>query len=120
VSLEAIQKAKDLVKQVYMDENIQKYIIDIVFASRYPERYQLSGISNLISFGGSPRASINIALASKAHAFMKGRAYVVPEDIRLVVHDVMRHRIGLTYEAQAEQITQDEIITQIINKIDVP
>jgi MoxR-like ATPase len=115
-----IISARNLVKDVYIDEKIEKYIVDIVFASRFPEEYGMKNFKELINFGGSPRASINLALASKAFAFIKRRGYVIPEDVRAVCHDVMRHRIGLTYEAEAENITQEEIITQILNNVEVP
>jgi len=117
---EDILKARDVVKDVYMDEKIEKYIVDIVFATRFPENYNLSKFTSLISFGGSPRASINLALAAKAFAFIKRRGYVIPEDVRAVCHDVLRHRIGLTYEAEAENITSEEIISEILNTIEVP
>jgi MoxR-like ATPase len=103
-----------------MDEKIEKYILDIVFATRYPGEYNLSHFENLISYGGSPRASINLAKASKAYAFIKRRGYVIPEDVRAVCYDVMRHRIGLTYEAEAENVTSEDIITEILNTIEVP
>ena len=103
-----------------MDEKIEKYIIDIVFATRDPQDYNLENFRNLISFGGSPRASINLALASKAYAFIKRRGYVIPEDVRAVCTDVLRHRIGLTYEAEAENITSEEIISEILNTVEVP
>ena len=99
---------------------IEQYIIDIVFATRYPDEYGLSEYKPLISFGGSPRASINLALASKAYAFIKRRGYVIPEDVRAVVHDVLRHRIGITYEAEAENVTSEDIINKIVNEIEVP
>jgi len=117
---EDILKARDLVKEVYMDEKIEKYIVDIVFATRFPSDYGLSKFSQLISFGGSPRASINLALASKAYAFIKRRGYVIPEDVRAICQDVLRHRIGLTYEAEAENITAEHIINEILNTIEVP
>tara|TARA_B100001142_G_scaffold181217_1_gene180819 strand:- start:452 stop:1453 length:1002 start_codon:yes stop_codon:yes gene_type:complete len=116
----AIIKARDLVKEVYMDEKIEQYIIDIVFATRYPEQYNLAKLKNMISFGGSPRASINLASASKAYAFIKRRGYVIPEDVRALCHDVLRHRIGITYEAEAENITSEDIITEILNAIEIP
>lgn len=119
-SPEAILKARDTVKEIYMDEKVERYILDIVFATRQPEQYKLSEIQPLISFGASPRASINLALASRAYAFIKRRGYVVPEDIRAICHDVMRHRIGLTYEAEAENMTTDEVISKILNAIEVP
>ena len=109
-----------MVNDVYLDEKIEQYIADIVFATRYPERYRLSELSQYIDFGGSPRASINLAKACKAYAFIKRRGYVVPEDVRAIVHDVLRHRIGLTYEAEAANVTTEEIISQIINKVEVP
>lgn len=117
---ERIVKARELVKQVYIDERIEQYIADIVFATRYPEKYKLNDIKNYISFGGSPRASINLALAARACAFIKRRGYVVPEDVREVAYDVLRHRIGLSYEAEASNITADNIIKEIINKVEVP
>lgn len=117
---EDIIKARQVVKDVYMDEKIEKYIVDIVFATRFPSEYRLSKFKNLISFGGSPRASINLALASKAYAFIKRRGYVIPEDVRAICHDVMRHRIGLTYEAEAENITSENIINEILNTVEVP
>ncbi len=115
-----IIKAREVVSDVYMDEKIENYILSIVFATRYPEEYGLEKFKGLISFGGSPRASINLALASKAYAFIKRRGYVIPEDVRAICHDVLRHRIGLTYEAEAENITQEEIISEILNTIEVP
>ncbi len=115
-----ILHAREVVNDVYLDEKIEQYIADIVFATRYPERYRLSDLSQYIDFGGSPRASINLAKACKAYAFIKRRGYVVPEDVRAIVHDVLRHRIGLTYEAEAANVTTEEIISQIINKVEVP
>ncbi|MCA0429663.1 MAG: MoxR family ATPase [Bacteroidetes bacterium] len=115
-----IIKARSVVKDVYMDEKIEKYIVDIVFATRFPKEYKLDKFSGLISYGGSPRASINLALASKAYAFIKRRGYVIPEDVRAVCLDVMRHRVGLTYEAEAENITSEQIITEILNTVEVP
>ncbi len=115
-----IIKARDVVKDVYMDEKIEKYIVDIVFATRYPSEHGLDKFSSLIDFGASPRATINLALAAKAYAFIKRRGYVIPEDVRAVCHDVMRHRIGLTYEAEAENITSEEIISEILNTVEVP
>jgi len=120
LTTEEIMQARRSVKEVYMDEKIEKYIIDIVFASRFPKEYKLDKISQLISYGGSPRASINLALASKAYAFIRRRGYVIPEDVRAICHDVMRHRIGLTYEAEAENITQENIINEILNAVEVP
>ena len=117
---EDIVRARKVVKEVYMDEKIEKYIIDIVFATRNPEDYELANLKDLISFGGSPRASISLAIASKAYAFIKRRGYVIPEDVRAVAHEVLRHRIGLTYEAEAENISSDDIIDQVLNKVIVP
>jgi MoxR-like ATPase len=117
---EDINKARDVVKDVYMDEKIEKYIIDIVFATRFPSDYGLEKFKDMIAFGGSPRASINLAAAAKAYAFIKRRGYVIPEDIRAVCHDVLRHRIGLTYEAEANNITSENIISEILNTIEVP
>lgn len=117
---EAIIKARAVVKDVYMDEKIERYIVDIVFASRFPKEFKLQKFEGLISYGGSPRASINLALASKAYAFIKRRGYVIPEDVRAVCLDVMRHRVGLTYEAEAENITSEHIITEILNTVEVP
>ncbi|MBW7889635.1 MAG: AAA family ATPase [Chitinophagaceae bacterium] len=115
-----IMRAKELVREVYMDEKIESYILDIVFASRNPEEFRLSKLTPLIAYGGSPRASINLALASKAYAFINKRAYVIPEDVRSIVKDVMRHRIGLTYEAEAESIDADAVIEEIVRAIAVP
>lgn len=115
-----IIKAKDVVKDVYMDEKIERYILDIVFATRFPDEYKLGKFKSMISYGGSPRASISLAMASKAYAFIKRRGYVIPEDVRAVCHDVLRHRIGLTYEAEAENITSADIITEILNTVEVP
>ena len=115
-----IVKARELVKQVYIDERIEQYIADIVFATRYPEQYKLNEMKNHISFGGSPRASINLALAARANAFIKRRGYVVPEDVREVAADVLRHRIGLSYEAEAANIKADDIVKEILNKVEVP
>lgn len=120
LSPEAILRAREVVKEVYMDEKIEKYIIDIVFATRQPEDYKLPEYKRFIAFGGSPRASIFLAQAAKAFAFIKRRGYVVPEDVRAVCHDVLRHRIGLTYEAEAEDIKSDDIITGILNQVEVP
>jgi len=116
----AIIKAKEIVRQIYMDEKIEQYIVDIVFASRFPAENKLDKLKHLISYGGSPRASINLALAAKANAFMKRRGYVIPEDVRNVCYDVLRHRIGLTYEAEAENISTDDIITELLNAVEVP
>lgn len=115
-----ILKAREVVRQVYIDEKIEKYIADIVFATRYPDRYGLTDLKDMITFGGSPRASINLAKASRAYAFIKHRGYVVPEDVRAVAHDVLRHRIGLSYEAEASNLTSEEIVSRIINKVEVP
>lgn len=115
-----IVKARELVKQVYIDERIEQYIADIVFATRYPEQYKLNEMKNYISFGGSPRASINLALAARANALIKRRGYVVPEDVREVAADVLRHRIGLSYEAEAANIKADDIVKEILNKVEVP
>jgi len=117
---EEILNARKLVREVYMDEKIEQYIVDIVFATRFPSQYKLQKFSGLISFGGSPRASINLALAAKAYAFIKRRGYVIPEDVRAICHDVLRHRIGLTYEAEAENVKVEEIITEILNTVEVP
>ena len=115
-----IIEARKVVDMVYLDEKIEQYIADIVFATRYPEKYGLKEVKELISFGGSPRASINLALAARSYAFIKRRGYVVPEDVRAIAHDVMRHRIGLTYEAEATNVTQDELVSRILNKVEVP
>ena len=115
-----ILKAREVVNEVYIDEKIEQYIADIVFASRYPEKYGMPEMKDMITFGGSPRASINLAKAARAYAFIKRRGYVVPEDVRAVAHDVMRHRIGLSYEAEASNITSEEIVSKIINKVEVP
>jgi MoxR-like ATPase len=120
VSVAQILKAQQTVKEVYMDEKIEKYILDIVFATRYPEKYRLENLKPLISFGASPRGSINLALAAKCYAFIKRRGYVIPEDVRAVVHDVLRHRIGITYEAEAENITSEDIINKVLNQVQVP
>ncbi len=120
VSIEQIIKAREATNEVYMDEKIEKYILDIIFATRYPERYNLSQLSALISFGASPRGSINLAKAAKCYAFIKRRGYVIPEDVRAVVYDVLRHRIGITYEAEAENVSSVDIINSIINEIEVP
>jgi MoxR-like ATPase len=119
-SAEEIMKAREVVNEVYIDEKIAQYIADIVFASRYPERYGLAELKDYITYGGSPRASIKLAKAARAYAFIKHRGYVVPEDVRAVVHDVMRHRIGLSYEAEASNVTSEEIISKIVNKVEVP
>ena len=117
---EEILKAREVVEEVYIDEKIEQYIADIVFASRYPEKYGLSELKDMITFGGSPRASISLAKAARAYAFIKRRGYVVPEDVRAVAHDVLRHRIGLSYEAEASNMTSEEIVSKIINKVEVP
>lgn len=115
-----IIRIRTLVNEVYLDEKIEQYIADIVFATRYPERYQLAELKSLITYGGSPRASINLAKAARAYAFLRRRGYVVPEDVRAVAHDVLRHRIGLSYEAEANNVSNEEIVSQIINKVEVP
>ncbi len=115
-----IREARDLTRRIYMDEKIEKYIVDIVFATRYPEQYGMPRIKDFISYGGSPRASINLALAGKAHAFLEGRGYVIPDDIKSIAKDVLRHRIGLTYEAEAENITTEQIIDELIKVVPVP
>jgi MoxR-like ATPase len=120
ISVEQIIAAQAAVREVYMDEKIEKYILDIVFATRYPEKYKLEHLKPLIGFGASPRGSINLAIAAKCYAFIKRRGYVIPEDVRAVVHDVLRHRIGLTYEAEAENITSVDIINKIVNEVEVP
>ena len=119
-SEQEILNARQVVRQVYIDEKIEQYIADIVFATRYPDRYGLAQLKDMITFGGSPRASINLAKAARAYAFIKRRGYVVPEDVRAVAHDVLRHRIGLSYEAEASNVTSEEIVSQIINKVEVP
>ncbi len=119
-STDDIIRARAIVNKVYIDEKIEHYITDIVFATRYPERYGLDELKEMITFGGSPRASINLAKAARAYAFIKSRGYVVPEDVRAIVHDVLRHRIGLSYEAEASDITSEEIVSKIINKVEVP
>ena len=113
-------KARKVVEDVYMDEKIEKYIVDIIFATRTPKEYNLDRLASLIAYGGSPRASISLAKAARAYAFIRRRGYVIPEDVRAVCHDVLRHRIGLTYEAEAENITSEEIITEILNNVIVP
>ena len=120
ITVDDIVEARKVVEKVYIDEKIEQYIADIVFASRYPDRYGLSQLKDLITFGGSPRASINLARASRAYAFIKRRGYVIPEDVRAIAHDVLRHRIGLSYEAEATNVTSEEIISDIINKVEVP
>ncbi len=120
VSVAQIKRAQEAVREVYMDEKIERYILDIVFATRYPEKYKLPDLQPLISFGASPRGSINLATAAKCYAFIRRRGYVIPEDVRAVVHDVLRHRIGITYEAEAENVTSEDIINKIVNEIEVP
>ncbi len=120
VSVKEILEARKVVREVYIDEKIEQYIVDIVFATRFPEQFGLDGMKNMIEFGASPRASINLALAARTYAFIKRRGYVIPEDIRAVCHDVLRHRIGLSYEAEANNITSEEIISEILNKVEVP
>ena len=115
-----ILEARSVVREVYIDEKIEQYIADIVFATRYPERYDLASLRQMITFGGSPRASINLAKAARAYAFIKRRGYVVPEDVRAVAHDVLRHRIGLSYEAEASNVNTEGIVSDIINKVQVP
>jgi MoxR-like ATPase len=117
---ESILNARELVKEVYMDEKIEQYIIDIVFSTRYPKEYGLDKFADMISFGGSPRASISLAKAAKAYAFIQRRGYVIPEDVRAICHDVLRHRIGLTYEAEAENVSTEDIITEILNQVEIP
>ncbi|MGB0883325.1 MAG: AAA family ATPase [Flavobacteriales bacterium] len=120
VSIEEILRAREVVKEVYMDEKIENYILDIIFASRFPEKYKLEHLKPLISFGASPRGSINLSMAAKVYAFIRHRGYVIPEDVRAVCHDVLRHRIGVTYEAEAENLTSEDIINQILNAVEVP
>lgn len=120
VTTSQILKAQKAVQEVYMDEKIEKYILDLVFATRYPDRYGLEDLKPLINFGASPRGSINLALAAKCYAFIKRRGYVIPEDVRAVIHDVLRHRIGITYEAEAENVTTEDIINKIVNQVEVP
>ena len=115
-----IIEAREIVRKVYIDEKIERYIVDIVFATRFPEEYGMRDLKNMISFGASPRASINLALAARAYAFLKMRGYVIPEDVRAVCHDVLRHRIGLSYEAEANNMTAEEIISEILNRVEVP
>ncbi len=115
-----IEEARQIVREVYIDEKIEQYIVDMVFATRYPAKYGLKDLESYIEFGCSPRASINLALAARAYAFIKHRGYVIPEDVRAVAHDVLRHRIGLTYEAEANSVSVEEIISQVINKVEVP
>lgn len=120
VSMQEILEARDLVRSIYMDEKVENYILDIVFATRFPDQYKLSKLQPLISYGGSPRASINLALAARAHAFLQKRGYVIPEDVRSIAKDVMRHRIGLTYEAEAENISAENVVDEVLRAIDVP
>jgi len=120
VSVKEIIKAQNSVKSVYMDDKIEKYILDLIFATRYPEKFGLEELQSFINFGASPRGSINLASASKCYAFIKRRGYVIPEDVRAVVLDVLRHRVGLTYEAEAENITSEDVINKIVNKVEVP
>ena len=120
VTTDQIIRAQQVVREVYMDEKIEKYILDIIFATRFPEKYKLADLKPLISFGASPRGSINLALAAKCYAFIKRRGYVIPEDVRAVVQDVLRHRIGITYEAEAENVTAEDIVNKIVNEIEVP
>ena len=120
VSVMEILNARELVRQVYMDEKIEQYILDIVFATRRPDQYKLDKVKPLISYGASPRGSINLALAGKAHAFLNRRGFVIPEDIRSICKDVLRHRMGLTYEAEAENVTAENIINEILNAVEVP
>ncbi len=120
ISTQTILQARDTVRQIYMDDKIEKYILDIIFATREPQKYKIENLKHLISYGGSPRASISLAMASKSYAFIKRRGYVIPEDVRAVAHDVLRHRIGITYEAEAENITQEHIIDTILNRVEVP
>ena len=115
-----IVEARAVVRKVYLDEKIEQYIADIVFATRYPDKYGMYEVKDYIEFGASPRASINLALAARAYAFIKRRGYVIPEDVRAIAHDVLRHRLGLTYEAEAANVTSEEIISKIINKVEVP
>ncbi|PHS52835.1 MAG: ATPase [Lutibacter sp.] len=119
-SVDQINRARQAVKEVYMDEKIEKYILNLIFATRYPEKYNLPDLKGLISFGASPRGSINLAMAAKCYAFIRRRGYVIPEDVRAVVHDVLRHRIGITYEAEAENVTSEDIINKIVNEVEVP
>jgi len=120
VSIQEVKNAKELTRQIYMDEKIEQYILDIVFATRMPEKYQLEKLKPLISYGGSPRASINLALAGKAQAFLNKRGFVIPEDIRSICNDVLRHRIGLTYEAEAENVKVEDVVEEILKKVNVP
>lgn len=120
ISLEQIVEAKELINKIYLDEKIEKYILDMVFATRYPEQYGLSDLKNYITFGASPRASINLAIASRALAFIRGRAFVIPEDVKEISKDVLRHRIGLSFEAEAEEMTAEKIIDAVLSKVQAP
>jgi MoxR-like ATPase len=120
ITTEDILKARTLVGEIYMDEKIERYILDIVFATRSPRQYNLANLAQLISYGASPRASINLALAAKAYAFIKRRGYVIPEDVRAISLDVLRHRVAVTYEAEAEEVTSEQIVQDVLNKIEVP
>ena len=120
ISTKEIVETRSIVQKIYVDEKIEKYIVDIVFATRFPGDYGLNDLTSIIAFGASPRASISLAVASRAYAFLKGRGYVIPEDVRAVCHDVLRHRIGLSYEAEANNISADEIISEILDKVAVP
>lgn len=120
VTLEEVQRAKDLIEQIYVDDKVKNYIVDLVFATRKPQEYGLAGLKNLIAFGGSPRATINLTLAAKAYAFLQGRGYVIPEDIKVIGPDVLRHRILITYEAEADSLTSDDIIAKIFGGVEVP
>ena len=120
VKPEEILEIRKIVEQIYIDEKIERYIVDIVFATRFPSDYGLNDLTSIISFGASPRASISMAIAARAYAFLKGRGYVIPEDVRAICHDVLRHRIGLSYEAEANNISADEVVSQILDKIAVP
>ena len=120
LSIRDVLSAQEVVKKIYLDEKIENYIVDLVFATRDPKAFEMGDLKDLIAFGASPRASISLAVASRAHAFLQGRGYVIPEDVRSVCHDVLRHRIGITYEAEANNVTPDDIITEIMNKVEVP
>ncbi len=120
ISAEDIVKARGVVHEIYMDEKIEKYILDIVFATRSPKQYNLNNLAQLISYGASPRASINLAIGARAYAFIKRRGYVIPEDVRAVSLDVLRHRVAVTYEAEAEEVTSEHVVQEVLNKIEVP
>jgi MoxR-like ATPase len=120
VSTEDILRVREVIGEIYMDEKIEKYILDIVFATRNPKQYNLGNLAQLISYGASPRASINLALGAKAYAFIKRRGYVIPEDVRAVSLDVLRHRVAVTYEAEAEEVTPEQVVQEVLNKIEVP